>query len=51
MKADRIRAQITVDVTTKALALIIAILQPLYADRERILKTVCAHFGLRCDRP
>lgn len=51
MTADRIRAQITVTGETKALALIISMLSPLsWSGAERILKTVCEHFGLRCER-
>lgn len=51
MKADRIRAQITVSREAKTLAIIISILGPFgHYDVEKILKTVCGYFGLRCER-
>lgn len=48
LKADRIRAEVSLDGETKTMALIIALLESLYSDmgRKRILKTVCFHFGL-----
>jgi hypothetical protein len=48
VKADRLRAQITVQGDTKILALVIALLSS-SGYPERVLKTVCAHFGLRCE--
>jgi len=51
MKTSQLSAQITVAPHVKALAVIITIIDGLFGgDRERTLKTVCAHYGYRLER-
>lgn len=45
MKADRIRAQVTVTAVPKAFALIVAILDTLYSgDREKIVRQLVSWY-------
>jgi len=48
MKADRIRAQVTVTATPKAFAIIVAILDSLWShgDRVKILKHLMSWYGV-----
>ena len=51
MKSDPIRIRLTVNQEIKVLAFVITMLQSLYGSgTERVLRTVCEHFGFRLER-
>lgn len=48
IKSTTVKAQITVGTTAKTIALIITLLDALWGgDREKVLRTVAAHYNLR----